>query len=409
MNDYNTQPQATLTETPVGVAPEQKQPDRMTLPGVLRSGAGRAAHALQALEEWASSSKKSLYGFAVLRIIAGITMFGFLAANFSTRLVSYGSGSAWTTEWALPNSAFSTMPVFGFVHQFAYEDVPFTVIYIVLMALSLLLCLGWRFRIVLPFAFVLMVGIFEQTWVLGDMSDNLARIVLLFLFFTDAAAVWSLDAKRRRKWEDRGVKNPLMRLVRSQPVLPAWIPNLLHNAALVLLVFQICLVYFTGGFYKLAGASWREGVAVWYPLQVNVFSTFPEISSWLVDWGPLVGAATLGTVLVQIWFPWMLTRRWSRVVALVVILMFHVAIGIFLGLLWFSLWMVALDALLVSDKSYKRVAARVRRVFPERKPRAAKPSRGWMPSIGNRRRSAKVEQKPELQHGPEREPEFVEV
>jgi hypothetical protein len=408
MNDYSVELRTPVATTPDATDVEQAQPERVTVPGLLRLGAGRAIHAVQALEVWATSSKKSLYGFAVLRIIAGITMFGFLAANFSTRLVSYGSGSAWTTEWALPNSAFSTMPVFGIVHQFAYQDVPFTVIYLVLMALSVLLCVGWRFRIVLPLAFVLMVGVFEQTWVLGDMSDNLARIVLLFLLFTDAAAVWSLDAKRRRTWEDRGVKNPLMRFVRTQPVLPAWIPTLLHNAALVLLVFQICLVYFTGGFYKLAGASWREGVAVWYPLQVNVFSTFPEITAWLVDWGPLVAAATLGTVLVQIWFPWMLTRRWSRVVALVVILTFHVAIGVFLGLLWFSLWMVALDALLVSDKSYKRVAALARRILPARKLRVAEPSGSRRLTLGSRR-ATEAEREPDATPGAEREPEFVEV
>jgi len=360
---------------------------------------------LQAGEDWATSSKKSLYGFAVLRIIAGITMFGFLAANFSSRLVSYGSGSAWTTELQLPNSAFSTMPVFGIVHQFAYDDIPFTAIYIVLMALSLLLMLGWRFRIVLPFAFVLLVGVFEQTSILGDMSDNLARIVLLILFFTDAAGVWSLDARRRRKWADRGIKNPLMRVLRSQPVLPTWIPTLLHNTALVLLVYQICLVYFTGGFYKLAGVTWRDGVAVWYPLQVDVFSTFPEITSWLVDWGPLVAAATLGTVLVQIWFPWMLTRRWSRVIALIVILSFHVAIGLFLGLLWFSLWMVALDALLVSDRSYMRVARVVRRVVPARQKREPKPF-GTRTMPGWRRRGNDHEGDVAKE---EREPAFADV
>ena len=340
---------------------------------------------LQAAEQWAITSKKSLYGFAVLRIVAGITMFGFLAANFSTRFVSYGSGSAWMTEEQLPSSAFSTMPVFGIVHQFAYNDVVFTVLYLVLMVLAVLLALGWRFRIVLPLAFILFVGVLEQSGLLGDMSDNLARIVLLFVFFTDAAAVWSLDARRRRKWADRGVKNPVLRVLRSQPVLPEWIPTLLHNTALVLLVYQICLVYFTGGFFKLAGASWREGVAVWYPLQVGVFSTFPEITSWLVDWGPLVAAATLGTVLVQIWFPWMLTRRWSRVIALIVILSFHVAIGLFLGLLWFSLWMVALDALLVSDRSYLRVARVVSRFVPARQKREPKPFGTRKMSIRRRR------------------------
>ena len=353
--------------------------------GIVRKSLTWIVKVLQAGEEWATSSKKSLYGFAVLRIIAGITMLGFLAANFSTRYVSYGSGSAWTTEGVLPWSEFSKMPVFGIVHQFAYDDIPFTVLYVILMCLSALLIVGWRFRIVLPLAFILMVGVFEQTWVLGDMSDNLARIVLLFLFFTDAAAVWSLDARRRRAWADRGVKNPLLRVLRSQPVLPAWIPTLLHNAALVLLVYQICLVYFTGGFYKLAGASWREGVAVWYPLQVGVFSTFPEITSWLVDWGPLVAAATLGTVLVQVWFPWMLTRRWSRVIALIVILSFHVAIGLFLGLLWFSLWMVALDALLVSDRSYLRVARVVSRFVPARQKREPKPFGTRKMSIRRRR------------------------
>jgi hypothetical protein len=408
MSDYSTESRIEIETTTADAVVEQTQPDRVTPSTTLRRAGAWVVRVVQSAEEWATSSKKSLYGFAVLRIISGITMFGFLAANFSSRFVSYGSGSAWTTEQELPTSAFSTMPVFGLVHQFAYDDVPFTVLYIVLMVLSVLVCLGWRFRIVLPLAFILMVGVFEQTWILGDMSDNLARIVLLFLFFTDAAAVWSLDATRRRKWAGRGVKNPLMRLVRSQPVLPSWIPTLLHNAALVLLVFQICLVYFTGGFYKLAGASWREGVAVWYPLQVDVFSTFPEITSWLVDWGPLVAAATLGTVLVQIWFPWMLTRRWSRVVALVVILAFHITIGLFLGLLWFSLWMVALDALLVTDKSYKRAAALVRRVVPKRKARVAKPSGPGKLNFGSGGDDkAQVQSEPKTE--PDREPEFVEL
>lgn len=332
----------------------------MTAGSAVRRCFARVGAVLRRAERWATERKHALYGFAVLRIISGATMLGFLTVNFSTRFYSYGAGSAWSGEGLLPVSAFSTMPVFGLVHRFAYDDLVFTILYIVLAMLAVLLVMGYRFRVVLPIAFVLWVGLLEQTSILGDMSDNLARIILFFLFFTDAAAVWSLDAARRQRLERRGLRNPVLRWVQGLPVLPAWLPNLLHNAALVLLVYQICLVYFTGGFYKIAGESWRDGTAVWYPLQVDVFSTFPEVSSWLLSWGPVVALATVGTVLVQIWFPLMLLRRWTRMTALAVILVFHVSIAVFMGLFWFSLWMVALDAILISDASYRRIADAVR-------------------------------------------------
>ncbi|MEV8268320.1 HTTM domain-containing protein [Microbacterium sp. NPDC076911] len=327
-------------------------------------------------EDWAFDSKKALYGFAIVRIISGVTILGFLATNFSTRYYSYGSGSAWSAEGVIPVSAFSTMPIFDIVHRFAYNDLAFSALYGLLAVLAVLLIVGYRFRLVLPALFVLWVGLLEQTSLFGDMSDNLSRIVLFFLFFTGAADVWSLDARRRRRWAHGGSSAWFMRVVRNQPVLPPWIPNLVHNAALAMLIYQICLVYFTGGFYKLAGESWREGIAVWYPLQVSVFSTFPEITGPLLNWGPLVAAATLGTVLVQIWFPWMLLNRWSRILALVVIMVFHVAIGILMGLFWFSLWMVALDAVLIRDVSYQRLARWVShavRRTPRREPKDQQP------------------------------------
>ena len=57
-------------------------------------------------ESWLLDEKKSIYGLAVTRIVLGLTGIGLLLTNFSTRLYTFGSGSAWNGEGAEPISDF---------------------------------------------------------------------------------------------------------------------------------------------------------------------------------------------------------------------------------------------------------------------------------------------------------------
>nr|WP_232527971.1 HTTM domain-containing protein [Microbacterium suaedae] len=297
-------------------------------------------------------TKKSLYGLAVTRILFGLTGIGLLLTNFSTRLYTFGSGSAWNGEGAEPVSDFPKIWIFSWFHRVAYDDALFTTLYLVLLALAVMFTIGWRFKIVLPVYFVLWVSFIEMTDAVGDQGDNMYRIVLLLLFFADPAARWSVDARRRARTGFR-------------TILPVEISNLLHNLALVALTAQVVFVYVSGGLYKAGGDPWAGGYAVYAPLMTDRFGTWPVLSEFLTAWGPAVTMISWGSIILQIAFPLMLLTRPTRIVALIGIMSFHIGIGVLMGLPWFSLAMIGIDFIFIRDRTWIRAREAIVSAFRE--------------------------------------------
>lgn len=308
-------------------------------------------------DDWLFNGKKALYGLAVTRIIFGLAMLGLLLSNFGTRLYTFGSGSAWNGEITQPISDFPNIWLFSLFNRVAANDALFTVCYVVLIVLAVLFILGWRFRIVLPLFFIGWVSFIEMNDMVGDQSDNMQRIAMILLLFADPAARWSLDARRRAK---RGEWFP-------EGSGPKQLGTALHNLALVALVAQVSFVYVSGGLYKAQGAPWAGGWAVYDPLHTMRFGTWPILSDLLTAWGPAVTIAAWGSILIQIGFPLMLLTRPTRLVALAGILSFHIAIGVVMGLPWFSLTMIAIDAIFIRDRSWLRLSAGSKRRWRESK------------------------------------------
>ncbi|MGO3886096.1 MAG: HTTM domain-containing protein [Mycetocola sp.] len=319
---------------------------------LLRTIGGVIRRIQLAAEAWLLDSKKSLYGLAVTRIIFGLTGIGLLLSNFSTRLYTFGAGSAWNGEAADPTSAFPSIWLFSSFHSVMLNDTAFTALYLVLLVLAVLFMLGWRFKFVLPIYLVLWVSFIEVNDSVGDQGDNMYRIALFFLLFADPAARWSLDARRRAKagWPT---------------VLPVQISNALHNLTLVILTAQVSFVYVSGALYKAGGTPWSGGYAVYNPLMTDRFGTWPVLSDLVTTWGPAVTAMTWGSIIMQLCFPMLLLTRPTRIFALFGIMSFHVGIAVLMGLPWFSLAMIALDFIFVRDRSWKRLADRVSERFTQ--------------------------------------------
>ena len=307
--------------------------------------ANAIGNAIEFFENWLLDGKKALYGLAVTRIIFGVSAFGLLVSNFSTRLYTFGSGSAWNGEIAEPVSDFSNIWLFSLFNRVAANDVLFTLFYIVLIALSVIFTIGWRFRIVLPVFFVLWVSFIEMNDMVGDQGDNMFRIAMILMFFADPAARWSLDARRRAargNWFAEGSA-------------PNQIGTALHNLSLIALTAQVAFVYGSGALYKAQGAPWASGYAVYDPLQTSRFGTWPILSDLVTAWGPAVAIGTWGSILIQAAFLLALLSRPTRLIALFGILGFHIMIGVLMGLPWFSLTMIAIDAIFIRDRSWKRL------------------------------------------------------
>ncbi|MDQ8707662.1 HTTM domain-containing protein [Streptomyces sp. LHD-70] len=148
----------------------------------------------------------------------------------------------------------------------------------------------------------------------------------------------------------------------SQPqALCDVVGNLLHNAALFVIMVEACLIYATAGWYKVQGSRWQDGTAVYYPLHLDYFSPWPALSQLLSTHGTAIMLITYGTVIVQVAFPFTLFNRRVKNVLLAAMMIEHAVIAVLLGLPFFSLAMIAVDAVFLPTTFLRRIGKRAAR------------------------------------------------
>ncbi|MFE1797110.1 HTTM domain-containing protein [Streptomyces sp. NPDC059517] len=156
------------------------------------------------------------------------------------------------------------------------------------------------------------------------------------------------------------------------------VANLVHNAALFVIMAEACLIYATAGWYKIQGSRWQDGTAVYYPLHLDYFSPWPVLSDVLSASGTMVMLVTYGTVVAQVAFPFTLFNRRVKNVLLAVMMTEHAVIAVVLGLPFFSLAMIAADAVFLPTSFLRRLggwAARARVWLISRVSRVSRNSR----------------------------------
>ncbi|MTE19955.1 HTTM domain-containing protein [Streptomyces sp. TRM43335] len=120
--------------------------------------------------------------------------------------------------------------------------------------------------------------------------------------------------------------------------------NIVHNATLLVIMAEVCLIYATAGWYKIQGSRWQDGTAVYYPMHLDYFAPWPALSELLGSSGLMIMVLSYGTVIVQVAFPFTLFNRRVKNVLLVMMMVEHAGIAVILGLPFFSLAMIAADA-----------------------------------------------------------------
>ncbi|MFE2426260.1 HTTM domain-containing protein [Streptomyces sp. NPDC059373] len=142
--------------------------------------------------------------------------------------------------------------------------------------------------------------------------------------------------------------------------------NLAHNGTLLVIIVEVCLIYATAGWYKIQGNRWQDGTALYYPLHLDDFSPWPELSHAMASSGLMVMVITYGTVIVQVAFPFTLFNRRVKNVLLALMMVEHASIAVVLGLPFFSLAMITADAVFLPTGFLRwvgdRVSRRVRRI-----------------------------------------------
>lgn len=310
---------------------------------------------------WLLLRKNALFGLSATRILIGIAMLGLLLTNFTSRHVLWGQGSFWAEPYREIN-AFG-----GFIEVFDVgSPLLFTLIYLTLIAIATAVILGWRTRIMALLLALGMVALVERASPMGDQGDNIARIGLLLMVFMNTAEYWSLDARRRARkiaCTPKGERlNVAERLWFGLPVLPDWWTNLVHNCALIALACQIFILYTASALYKVQGSTWQAGTALDYPLSLHEYGVFPWLNA-LVTGHPLVlTTITYFSVFVQLFFAVGLLHPVTRRLFLLGVVVLHGGIAVLMGLPWFSLAMLAFDAIFVSSPTYRKIERLARTV-----------------------------------------------
>lgn len=367
----------TSTTSPRALAQRGLRLMAQLIAGAATGGVRLVARLYAQGEAWILDAKRASHGIAVTRMLLGGSMLGTLLTNFSTRFYTFGAGMAWTGQLQYPTSDFISIWPFGIFNANAGDPLLFTGLYLLCIVAAIAFIVGYRTRIASIVLFVLWVGLIESNTYVNDQSDNLTRIALIVTFFVALSDRWSFDARRRARFE---AKTPsrigrlwFVRWWRFQRVVPEWFTNVFHNFAIIALACQVSFIYVSGGLYKAGGAPWSGGYAIYDPLHVVQFAPWPELSDFVTGWGPGVAFATVLTLTVQTTFPLLLLRRGTRIFALVVMLFFHVGIAVLMGLPWFSLAMIALDAIFIRDVTWRDASAGLGRMWRSTRSREPEP------------------------------------
>jgi predicted DCC family thiol-disulfide oxidoreductase YuxK len=236
----------------------------------------------------------------------------------------------------------------------------FEAFYALAIVAGVLFTLGWRTRISsLLFCFVV-VALENRSPLITDGGDNVLVIMSIFLCFTRCGRHWSLDARRLRSRPEpveASDSPPDWRLelgaVREQ------VANVLHNGAVLVIAFQVCVIYATAGLYKVQGSMWQDGTAMSFVLRLHWFQPWPGLDSWLLGHSVLLAVAGFVTVFVQIGFPFAVFSPKLKYPSLVILAGMHLSIAVLLGLPFFSLLMLVGDAVFLSDRVWQAVERRV--------------------------------------------------
>lgn len=312
---------------------------------------GSSRRCRESLAAWLPAThERGLVGASVFRVIAGLVILYEYLINYHQRGYLYGPSGVWpyaeTLRQASEEQAFSL-----------YALVPSPLFFELVFHLGLLVTtlwvvgLGTRWMTVLTA--VWFWSLHQRNPVLWDGGDNIIQIVLVYAVFANLGAYFSLDAERKRgRLEATGTGHQMKAL--------------LHNAAMLAVAVQLCLLYGTAGLYKVQGEAWRNGTAIYYIFRVGDFS-WPGRSDFLRNNAYAVTALTYGTVALQLSFPFMFfSSRRARRVALASTALFHLGTAVLMGLVTFAAFMISIELSLVSDQDYRAVASWAGRLWRRR-------------------------------------------
>lgn len=246
------------------------------------------------------------------------------------------------------NMALQVFPDFyrPLVQWFFWPDAWVGYVHGFLIILLLLATLGLTNRPLLLLTWILHQGILNRNYAILFGADVIGSLFLFYLCFTKCCDFFSV--------KNYFLKSPKEKNSTSQRIC-------ISSVFVRLMQIQICTIYMYTGFEKLKGNTWWDGTALW-----TVFAN-PQFSQYdftFLSRVPLFFAVgTFLSILFEIYFPAMMMNKGLRKYWLTAGILFHLGIGMLLGLMTFSFVMVSTYVLFIQSESLILALKKIKSVF----------------------------------------------
>jgi hypothetical protein len=163
--------------------------------------------------------------------------------------------------------------------------------------------------------------------------DNFTSIALFYLAISPLPDRWAAD-----RW------------LRSLPAKQAqWL-----GFSRRILQLHLCLIYFSSGITKCAGAGWWDGTSIWYALVRPPFNLLP--AERLIAWQSVFPILGISVCLFETGYPVFIWLRQTRTFWLLAVIAMHLVIGLAMGLYLFAFVMITLNlAAFASRFTWERI------------------------------------------------------
>jgi hypothetical protein len=259
--------------------------------------------------------------------------------------------AVWLPDVALWFSDDGLLPI-GAARAIADEDAPTLlglvsaawwpwVCFALLACHAVLLTVGWHTRVQAIAVLIWLTSFQDRNIAIIDGEDTLFRLFAFYLALCPAGWAFSLDARRRAR---------RAALASGSAPIDAPVPW-----GLRLFQIQMSVIYLSSAIEKSLGQDWISGTALYYVARLDdSFGKFP-IPAIVFDQLWLVRLMTWGVLALEWLLPVLLWNRRTRRAALIVGVVFHLAIDYTMNLFLFH-WIMILGLLSFAEYGELRAA-----------------------------------------------------
>ncbi len=225
-------------------------------------------------------------------------------------------------------------------------------VFAVWIAAAVGLLVGWRPLICGLVAWVCAVSVWNIQPGIHNGGDRVRNTLLLMVAVSCSGAVWGVSSVRVSA-RAAGCANSTTGAARAQewdarPVMvPGW--------PVKVLFVQLAVMYFFGGFYKALSPLWRNGYVMYWVSHDLYWSLTPGPSSRLPVW--LHQLSALVTLVWELGFPVLAVLKRTRVVTLVLGVIFHLGTLFTLEVGNFALYSIACYTAFAPWERLRRVSS----------------------------------------------------